>query len=164
MTKLEATCNRAIDIETALNEKGVKDAIIYVYRCDNANVELTVNLYSPYNNREIAHMVRKAAGVSKVKKSKPWSGSQDIHWRGDNDAAGFRLVIRLNGICKVIGYKEEIVPAKEEEIIPEEIIPATEETTKQVPIWNCSPEDEDDDEQQKVVEAGTDVQEPVEEL
>lgn len=164
MSKLEAACNRAIDIETVLNKKGVKDAIIYVYRCGKDIVDVTVSLYSPSNTREIAHMVRKAAGVSKVKKSKPWTGSEDIHWKGRNEEAGYGLVIKLNGICKVIGHKEVIVPAKEEEIIPEEIIPATPATTKQVPIWDCSPEDEDDDKQPEMVETGTDIPEPVEEL
>lgn len=103
---------------------------------------VTIQLAHPHTTREIAHDLRRQVGIKKIKKRKPYEGSTDIIYTGETKT-GVGLNIRMNNVCRVVGYKDELVPATAEEVIPKKTVPAKPSAIKKVPVWDCVlPEEE----------------------
>ena len=95
-----------------------------------------IDIFFPYEVKpQKAHGIRKALKIEKITKQyKPHEGC-DLLWRGRND--NFSVHFMFYKVCTIVAYEEKIIPATEEKIIPEQIIPAKAERVDKVPIWDC---------------------------
>lgn len=116
----EALCQRRIDVDVGISGNTVG-----------------ISLSHPHTSREVVNGLRRQVGIGKIKKRKPFGCSEDLIYFGESKE-GVQLSIWLNNVCRVVSYEDKIIPAEPEKIIPEQIIPATPESVKKIPVWDCA--------------------------
>lgn len=76
-------------------------------------------------SREILHRVRRALGLRKIEKRHYDGGeTHEMHETWSGQTVYGHAQIDIEGMCKIVGYKEVALPAQEAR-------------TVQKPIWNC---------------------------